>query len=158
MDRNATPDVGSSTMNFSPSKSTRIYVLKEQLEQAKEIIDENCAKVNHNFDILSQLRQVRSKFYHKDTYLLLRSSSPYTNQHNLKPYTIWTIANYDTTSKDDLSAKTASTLFQFIAKSVITGTALTRTDIEDLHKQCKKGFIKNIFYDIMSDCIVDDCI
>ncbi|CAO3700537.1 unnamed protein product [Rhizopus stolonifer] len=96
------PEVGSSTLQFTPSTNTRVYILLSQLGDGKKVLT------------LDKL-QVRSKFIKNNGYMLLRASSPLTNYHDLKPYTVRKINNYDDTSTPS-AAKLESSLFQLIAR------------------------------------------
>ncbi|KAI9591644.1 hypothetical protein BDF19DRAFT_339226, partial [Syncephalis fuscata] len=64
-----------------------------------------------------QLRQVRSKFHCPSTYTLCRSSSAATNSVTRRPFTIWTLADYEISRLTQ--AKIGSQLFQTIATAVI---------------------------------------
>ena len=83
IDQEVLPEVGSSTLQFMPSTNTRIYILSSQLYDAKKVYKLDTVKYLYPQDILSQLRQVRSKFIKNNGYLTLRASSPMTNYHNL---------------------------------------------------------------------------
>ncbi|KAG1445379.1 hypothetical protein G6F46_012227 [Rhizopus delemar] len=116
IDQEVLPEVGSSTLQFVPSTNTRIYILLSQLYDAKKVYKLDTVKYLYPQDILSQLRQVRSKFIKNNGYLTLRASSPMASYHNLKPYTVWTVNNYDDKSTTLTAAKVGSNLFQLIAR------------------------------------------
>lgn len=114
IDREVEPEVESSTLKFTPSTDTNIFILSSQIDAANDILTLNTVESLYQHDILSQLRQVRSKFIASNGYTSLRSSSPFTSNHNMNPYTIWTVNNYDDTSTTPSAAKLGSKLFQLI--------------------------------------------
>ncbi|GAA5806720.1 hypothetical protein MFLAVUS_000068 [Mucor flavus] len=138
------PDVGSSTMEFTPSLDTKMYILSSQQEAAKKITTLDTVDSLYPHDILSQLRQVRSKFTENIGYMSLRASSPITNYHNLKPYTIWTLSNYDDSLTSPSAAKIGSRLFQLIARYNLNRYVVKKSDVEELWEKCGDGKIKNL--------------
>ncbi|ORE01790.1 hypothetical protein BCV72DRAFT_281825, partial [Rhizopus microsporus var. microsporus] len=89
-------------------------------ESATFINQENC---------LYQLRQVRSKFHCLSTYTLCRSFSKTSSNIMFRPYTIWTLYEYDSPQKTDSQARMLSGIFQNIAYSVIRNGSVARVDI-----------------------------
>lgn len=138
------PDVGSSTMEFTPSLDTKMYILSSQQEAAKKITTLDTVDSLYSHDILSQLRQVRSKFTESIGYMSLRASSPITNYHNLKPYTIWTLSNYDDSLTSPSAAKIGSRLFQLIARYSLNRYVVKKSDVEELWEKCGDGKIKDL--------------
>ncbi|KAI9595880.1 hypothetical protein BDF19DRAFT_413340 [Syncephalis fuscata] len=143
IDNEIEPDVGSSTMQFKPTCKTRIFVSSKSAKYAMEFIEQKPPCELYPFDTCSQLRQLRSKFNNPTTYLLLRSSSSYTNRCYLRPYTIWTLADFDSTAALPSQSSMASKMFQLVIFAVINGTnALKKDEIETLYADCSDGVTK----------------
>lgn len=142
IDHEVEPEVGSSTMQFNPSIDTKICILQSQLDAAKNMLSLETVNYLYPQDILSQLRQVRSNFISRNGYMTLRASPPITNYHNLKPYTIGTVNNYDDPSTSPSAAKIGSQLFLLIAKSNFSKFIVKKSDIDDLWNSCNSGKIK----------------
>lgn len=88
-------NMGAETPLFFPSKICKVYINLELIEQARELInDEKRVNVEQSY-LFSQLRQVRSKFHCLSTYTLCRSFSHLAVHIGHRPYTIWTIYDYD---------------------------------------------------------------
>lgn len=134
--------VGPSTTGFAPSKSTKIYLHERSVEMADKLFNKKGCSQLYPYDILSQCKQVRSKFYRVETYSSCRSSSVYTLGHLYQPYTIWTLYDYDSAQTTDSQAKLASLLFQKIAIIVLESTQnrvepyMEKKTLEDF---CGKG-------------------
>lgn len=157
IDQEVEPELGSSTMQFTPSLTTRIFVLKSQLDAAKKVLTVETVKYLYPQDLLSQLRQVRSKFTKAGGYMPLRASSPMTNYHTLKPYTIWTVYCFDDTSATPSAAKLGSKLFQLIARSNFDNKyVVTKSEVEALFNMCNAGKIKDFMKTILSKAFNDD--
>ncbi|KAI8058891.1 hypothetical protein BDF21DRAFT_497612 [Thamnidium elegans] len=121
IDQETLPEVGSSTLQFMSSKKTKIFILQSQLDATK-------------------------KAHASDTsgYMTHRASSPLTNYHNLKPYTKWTINNYDDKSTTPTAAKLGSELFQHVARSnIIDKITVKKSEVEELYTKCNDGKLKN---------------
>jgi hypothetical protein len=116
MDQNNSSDIGASNTNFRSSSRTKVYLSKQSIANSIKLTESTSNRL-YSFDVLSQLRQVRSKFDRKSTYLLCRSSSQLTNNLACRPATIWTLADFDGATNDDILA---SRLFQTVALSVLT--------------------------------------
>ncbi|KAI8063041.1 hypothetical protein BDF21DRAFT_428559 [Thamnidium elegans] len=75
--------------------------------------------------------------------MTLRASSPFTNYHNLKSYTIWTINDYDDKSTTPTAAKLGSELFQLVARSNINDKiTVKKSEVEELYTKCNDEKIK----------------
>ncbi|CEJ05243.1 hypothetical protein RMCBS344292_19188 [Rhizopus microsporus] len=84
------PDIGPSTTHFtvypsSSAKNTRIFLSRKSLEEAKRLARDTKAIRIRSYDILSQLRQVRTHFDSLSTYLCCRASSPQTDDMSCRP-------------------------------------------------------------------------
>jgi hypothetical protein len=110
--------VGSSTTSFIPTKSTRIYLHSKAIEESGQLFEDNLCYKLYTYDLLDQCKQVCSKFHRVETYYKCRSSSVYAQGHMFRPYTIWTLYDYDSAQKMDSQAKLGSLLFQRIAQEV----------------------------------------
>lgn len=111
--------VGPSTSSFTPSKNTKIFLHEKSVEMADKLFNSKGCSQLYPHDILSQCKQVRSKFYRIETYSSCRCSSAYTLGHLYQPYTIWTLYDYDSAQTVDSQAKLGSLLFQKIALNVL---------------------------------------
>lgn len=116
LDQNNSSDIGASNTIFRSSSRTKVYLSKQSIANSIKLTQSTSNRL-YSFDVLSQLRQVRSKFDRKSTYLLCRSSSQLTNNLACRPATIWTLADFDGATNDDILA---SRLFQTVALSVLT--------------------------------------
>lgn len=85
-----------------------------------------------------QLRQLRSKFHCLSTYTLCRSSSTFAYDISYRPYTIWTLCDYDSSQQTDSQYQLLSQLFQTIATSVINNGILAQIKLEVLNDLCSK--------------------
>jgi hypothetical protein len=137
MHSRSTPSIGSTTCSFmliSPedTKATKIYLDDISVKKALSLLSRddavNCIEPS---DILYQIRQVRSKFHRKSTYFLCRAAACLTSNHDNRPYTIFTLCDYD--SGDYSDAKIGSKLFRTIALQVV------RNEETELKKSGKKA-------------------
>ncbi|KAI7894979.1 uncharacterized protein EV154DRAFT_477757 [Mucor mucedo] len=85
-----------------------------------------------------QLRQLRSKFHCLSTYTLCRSSSTFAYDISYRPYTIWTLCDYDSSQQTDSQSQLLSQLFQTIATSVINNGILAQIKLDVLNDLCSK--------------------
>lgn len=97
LDRSMDPEIGPNTSNFNldteaKSLGTKIFIKKTAWTAAKILADQPVTNRLTRYDVLSQLRQLRSKFHHSSTYLCCRASNEETDDLTAKPFTIFTTA------------------------------------------------------------------
>ncbi|CEP09839.1 hypothetical protein, partial, partial [Parasitella parasitica] len=123
IDKELLPEVGPTTSNFVLNKEDarmiEIYIEETAWYDAKKLAEDESAQEIYSFNILYQLRQLRSKFHHYSTYFSCRGSSTDTNDHVMQPYTVWTYWNFDNQNDEYSDGRIASKLFQDIAIRVI---------------------------------------
>ncbi|CEG68263.1 hypothetical protein RMATCC62417_04559 [Rhizopus microsporus] len=97
------------------------------------------------FNLTSQLRQIRSQFYHSSSYYLIRASSFLATPFSCQPLSVFTFENHENgKSKTDSYEKApliASRLFKLIAHQVLSATkpSLSKTQVNQLASQCATG-------------------
>lgn len=112
-------EVGPSTHCFMPTHKTKIFINSVSHQQSLELMVKTQCKQLYEFDNVEQLKQVRSKFYRRETYAQCRSSSHITFGHIFQPITIWTLCNSYSTRDDVSQVKMASSIFKTIARKMI---------------------------------------
>ena len=114
--------------------------------------DESAQEV-YSFNILYQLRQLRSKSHHYSTYFSYKGSSTDTNDHIMQPYTVWAYCNFDGQNDEYSDGRIASKLFQDIAIRVIKYQEITTIEenrIRNLISQCKEEKIKESMENLLN--------
>ncbi|KAF9995673.1 hypothetical protein BGZ79_010608 [Entomortierella chlamydospora] len=142
LDKVDSPSLGGTTLSFmlndsTDSQATKIFLDEESVHEALEIANDSNAWCVSKEDALEQLRQVRSKFDSASTYFLCRASGSITNEHNMMPYTVFTLANSDSLQKG--SGYGAAVLFNTIGENVIrhgSEATLTKKNVESSLKLC----------------------
>ncbi|CEP17759.1 hypothetical protein [Parasitella parasitica] len=119
------PEVGPNVMSFdlndsSKAKTTTIFIKESAWKEAAEIAQNNNAASITSYDLIYQLRQLRTRFHQQSTYFLCRASNETVDNLAARPYTIYTLAEWDN-GNDNADYRTASKLFQTIAINVIGG-------------------------------------
>jgi hypothetical protein len=132
LDSKCEPDIGPSTNSFildSPQQSQDVQLFIKEIawKAATDLANDTNTNRIYLYDSLSQLRQLRTRFHHHSTYLLCRSSNETTNDLASRPFTIFTLADWDT-GRDDSGYRVASKLFQLIAKNMISGRCDLKSD------------------------------
>ncbi|KAG0754699.1 hypothetical protein G6F57_006219 [Rhizopus arrhizus] len=94
------PEVGPSVMSFdlndsSKAKATTIFVKESAWKEAAEIAQNNNAASIAPYDLIYQLRQLRTRFHQQLTYFLCRASNETVDNLAARPYTIYTLAEWD---------------------------------------------------------------
>ena len=84
--------------------------------------------------IFYQLRQLRSKFCCQSTYSLCRSFSSTVYDISYRPYTIWTLCEYDSSQKLDWQSHKLSKMFESIASLVIKNGSAARIKVMIFHE------------------------
>ncbi|KAL0095627.1 hypothetical protein F4703DRAFT_1902854 [Phycomyces blakesleeanus] len=107
------PEVGPSAMSFnlsdsSKAKVTTIFVKGSAWKEAAEIARN------------SNLYQLRTRFHQQSTYFLCRASNETVGNLATRPYTIYTLAEWDN-GNDNADYRTVFKLFQTITINVICG-------------------------------------
>ncbi|KAL0098233.1 hypothetical protein J3Q64DRAFT_1818359 [Phycomyces blakesleeanus] len=139
IEENPKISVGPSTNSFQPSKQTRIYLHEKSIKKARLLLKEDKCDRLYTYDLLEQVKQIRSKFYRTETYSRCRCSSEYTKGHIYQPYTVFTLFFYDSNQTEDSAAKRASEIFNRIATEVHTSTKHDRRPV--LNKNTLEWFI-----------------
>lgn len=101
-------------------KTTTIFVKESAWKEAAEIAQNNNAASIASYDLIYQLRQLWTRFHQQSTYFLCRASNERVDNLAARPYTIYTLAEWDN-GNDNADYRTASKLFQTIAINVIGG-------------------------------------
>lgn len=94
-------EIGPNTSRLIPTESTSIY-LNTALANSL-MLNELVTSVNQE-NCLYQLWQIRPKFYCLSTYTLCRPLSKTAPDSIFRPYTIWTLYEYDSRQKADSRA------------------------------------------------------
>ncbi|KAI9252684.1 hypothetical protein BY458DRAFT_522761 [Sporodiniella umbellata] len=140
--------MGPNTSNFIPLPETRIYLNTEHLRMGKTMLKDDTITCV----IFFQLCQLRSKFYCLSTYTLCRSFSSIISDISYRPYTIWTLCEYDSSQSLDSQSQKLSRMFQSIASEVIKNGAAARIEVilfHELHNTLKKGNAKDTVGEII---------
>jgi hypothetical protein len=162
LDSKEPASLGGATSSFQlrdkqDSAATRIYLDKESVNRAFEIVkNKNASFISAN-DKLDQLRQLRSNFHDGSTYRLCRAAGFLTKRHTCNPYTIFTLLDFDQSQSSE--GQTASTIFQEIAKDVLSqgSHAVLRLEtVTKLRAECsKQGNVGKVFNKIIG-CFPSD--
>ena len=157
IDKELLPEVGPTTSNFILNREDagmiEIYIEETAWYDAKKLAEDESAQEVYSFNILYQLRQLRSKFHHYSTYFSCRGSSTDTNDHIMQPYTVWTYCNFDSQNDEYSDGRIASKLFQDIAIRVIKYQEITTIEenrIRNLISQCKEEKIKESMENLLN--------
>ncbi|CEG63056.1 hypothetical protein RMATCC62417_00265 [Rhizopus microsporus] len=135
---------GTKTLNALVTSSLRLDVLfdpeigsstESAWKEAAEIAQNNNAASITPYDLIYQLRQLRTRFHHQSTYFLCRASNETVDDLAARPYTIYTLAEWDN-GNDNANYRTASKLFQTIAANFICGNP--RLEKRILFSLCNK--------------------
>jgi hypothetical protein len=133
LDIKTDPELGPTTLKFSPSTKTKLYLCKQSLESANKILASKQTVFNdHDFD--SHLRQLRSKFTHPDTYLVARKCHEWTDTIATMPYTVFTLV--DSFDQDNnVDAKIGSKIMLAVADAMrFNSGLLLKASLNDLVK------------------------
>ncbi|CAO3687176.1 hypothetical protein G6F70_009115 [Rhizopus microsporus] len=157
IDKELFPEVGPTTSNFvldnEYARKVEIYIEETAWYDAKKLAEDESAQEVYSFNILYQLRQLRSKFHHYSTYFSCRGYSTDTNDHVMQPYTVWTYCNFDGQNDENSDGRIASKLFQDIAIQVMRFPETAKIEekrIQSLVSQCKGEKVKEIMESILS--------
>ena len=103
--------------------------------------------------IFFQLRQLRSKFYCLSTYSLCRAFSSIISDISYRPYTIWTLCEYDSSQSLDSQSQKLSRMFRSVASEVFKNGSAARIEVmlfRELHNTLKEGKVKDTIEEIIS--------
>ncbi|KAG1445982.1 hypothetical protein G6F56_009725 [Rhizopus delemar] len=145
-------NMGPETPMFAPTTTTKMYINVESLKHARQLIEDESSESVEQSHLFSQLRQVRSKFHCLSTYTLCRSFSNLAMDIAHRPYTIWTMYDYDSPQQADSTAKKSSRFFQLVALSVIKNGINAKfniTEVSSAFGTLKDGQTKEIVADII---------
>ncbi|ORZ12371.1 hypothetical protein BCR42DRAFT_453705 [Absidia repens] len=160
LDTDLPPEVGPGTCQFilddyQQSKSTRLFIKETAWKAATTMAKNKSTTRICSYDILYQLRQLRTRFHHQSTYFCCRSSNELTDTVTTRPYTVFTLANYDN-AKDSSSYRIASDFFSHVALSVIRNEdVLVKQDVEAFTKRLPNCDIQKALTSIL-DLFDDD--
>jgi hypothetical protein len=147
LDMDAEPELGASTLNFTPSANTKVYIAHSSITSAKIIMEKDNNYFNR-YDHMSQLRQLRSQFASISTYLASRCSSVYTNNITCRPYTIFTVADSEGNTMT-LDVKIGSQIFQQVAIEMMFGKGcISKTKLKSIHTD-KNTQVNNLLKNII---------
>lgn len=113
--------------------ATKIFVKKSVWESAQHIA--KCERTNKisSYDVIFQLRQLRTRFHQRLTYFTCRGFNEPTDDILTRPYTVFTLCEWDN-GNNDSGYRVGSLLLQTIANNMITGRGVLRKDDVDLLK------------------------
>ncbi|CEG67171.1 hypothetical protein RMATCC62417_03638 [Rhizopus microsporus] len=126
--------MGSKTTNFVPTVNTSIYLDKKSIELANSLLDNQATVSINQQNRLFQLKQIRSKFDCLSSYTMCRSFSTIATNMMFRPYTIFTLCEYDSPQVIESQAQKLSTMFQSIAHSVINDGAAATVSVDVFQK------------------------
>ncbi|SAL97735.1 hypothetical protein [Absidia glauca] len=92
LDKRCDPELGPTTNSFmldtdEKSLNTKIFIKETAWAAATTLADDPTANQISSYDVLCQLRQLRTKFHHESTCTLCRASSEMTDDVTSRPYT-----------------------------------------------------------------------
>ncbi|KAF9273476.1 hypothetical protein BGZ68_001486 [Mortierella alpina] len=119
--------------NAEHSKATKIFLDQESVEAGLKLAGNKETWAVSGRDLLSQLRQTKTKFHDASTYYLCRSSSHFARNHPCQPYTIFTLASFDQAANGDGAA--VSNIFDKIASSIVQSGSKAVLDKESVMQQ-----------------------
>lgn len=132
------PKIGPVTSNFILNAyerlfATKIFVKKSVWESAQHIA--KCERTNKisSYDVIFQLRQLRTRFHQRLTYFACRGFNEPTDDILTRPYTVFTLWEWDN-GNNDSEYRVGSLLLQTIANNMITGCGVLRKDDVDFLK------------------------
>ncbi|KAI8370453.1 uncharacterized protein BYT42DRAFT_480517, partial [Radiomyces spectabilis] len=112
------PSAGKSVISEERGRHVQIFLNRADYQDAEKIaLDEQAASIL-DFDILQQLRRVRSKFKQFSAYIPSRASSSLCDFHRLEPQTVFTYSSFENGAPDG-DGRRAPRLFAHVAHEVI---------------------------------------
>lgn len=141
IDENPIICVGPSTNSFKPSNQTQIYLNKKSIDKSFALVSNNDCYQLYPYDQLEQLKQVRSKFYRKETYTKCRCASDFTKGHIYQPCSIWTLLYNYSNRIEESQARKVSEIFNRIATEV--NNSSKRKEQPAVLKKCYLDWFNN---------------
>ncbi|ORX55648.1 hypothetical protein DM01DRAFT_1335036 [Hesseltinella vesiculosa] len=131
--------IGTKTFNaLATSLGTKIFIQRKAINLAMRMAVVPSTKNVNDTDLLFQIRQVRTRFHHPSTYLCCRSSSIWTEDVSSQPYSIFTLADWDS-GADNSCYRVASSLFQHVALAVMLNKNLDKPKLTELIAKVTKA-------------------
>ncbi|KAG2227232.1 hypothetical protein INT45_008476 [Circinella minor] len=151
------PKVGPTTCTADfRSKTIKIYIDHGSWEKAVKISKNTITRQLEQFNLTSQLRQIRSQFHHPSSYYLIRASSFLAMPFSCQPLSVFTFENHEhgnnKTNAHEKASMIASRLFKLIAHQVLSTTkpSLSKAQVNQLASQCATGKVRDILVNISS--------
>lgn len=135
-DSKLAPEVGPSTKNFTPSKSTRLFLSTTSIKLTNKILKNPDSLILS--DPLVHFRQLQSKFHQHSTCSLARCYSVFTSDVTVQPYTIYTLVN--NTLNNDTCSIMGSKVMAIIGNSVFEENGILKK--EDIKQLLSKKIVK----------------
>ncbi|KAG1456420.1 hypothetical protein G6F46_002310 [Rhizopus delemar] len=129
LDKEDKPCLGATTMNFDlcgkvESLTCAIYLDSESVTRSLALGNDPTARCISNIDYVYQMRQLNSKYNDTTTYFLTRCSSHFARSHATQPYTMFTLADCNSTRSP------GATLFNTISCDVLESDNSAKLDKE----------------------------
>ncbi|KAI8075077.1 hypothetical protein BC940DRAFT_265819 [Gongronella butleri] len=145
LDQRRQPDLGPTTkqlfLDETKGRNAKLFLSNTCYDMATQLAANTAATAIQQFDLLQQLRQVRSKFDDPSTYVPSRASSPRFNFHRLQPQTIFTYSSFDN-GASNTDGKLASQVFAIAAVAVISNAdaaVISKAEISRVLSKCTAG-------------------
>ncbi|SAM07889.1 hypothetical protein [Absidia glauca] len=157
LDKHFEPEIGPGTCHFVlendlQSLNTKIFIKEEAWKAAKVLAENKSANFISCYDIVYQMRQLRTRFHHQSAYLCCRSSNETTDDITTRPYTVFTLAGFDN-ARENSNYRSGAQLFRQVALAVIQGSnMLTKVYVDGLLRNTKAGNVKDILSAIGDLC------
>ncbi|ORX56379.1 hypothetical protein DM01DRAFT_1303887 [Hesseltinella vesiculosa] len=142
-------NLGLSTHHFAPTRNTQIFLDRDSVARAQEILKEPSTTKCQALPSLYQLRHVVDRFDDLSTYTLCRASAPLATPLNNQPWSIWTLSDTDAFATQD---QRCSHLFHEIAFRVFesgSSAVLTLDSVKVILTTLERGSeMQRILHDI----------
>lgn len=160
IDKDRPASVGGTIVHFDldpqNAETTTILLDADSIKKANALTQDPHANKIGRFDLLEQLRQLRTKFQYPSTYALCRVSSEFTNDIRRRPYTVFTLANFDG-GQQDSGTMIASQLIAHDGFCVTNSESVIGVKfVNKLISKCPHGQIKNLLLGV-PELAVDGC-
>lgn len=131
LDKSNDPEIGPTTSSSCletsvKSLNTQLFIKESAWHAASELAINENTKVISSYDSLFQLRQLRTRFQHQSTYIRCRSFNEPTDDLTTRPYTVFTLADWDNDG-DDAEYRLGSQLIQSVELVVIRSACKTKS-------------------------------
>ncbi|KAG1194223.1 hypothetical protein G6F36_000318 [Rhizopus arrhizus] len=148
LDKSSDPEIGPTTSSFCLETSVKslniqLFVKESAWHAASALAINENTKAISSYDSLFQLRQLRTRFHHQSTYIRCRSFNEPTDDLTTRPYTVFTLADWDN-GGDDAEYRLGSQLIQSVALAVIRSEearppTLAKQKVSAMRSKLKKG-------------------